>query len=90
MFLPIFTKQTLFSFFKTKVVCLFDQTLDVSINLTGEEVPGVAFDWGAIGGDEELLKVPGDVGSLDGFPDEKLWVSHQVLGVVAGGGKTFL
>lgn len=75
---------------KTKLFGLFDQFLDVGIDIAGEKVPGVAFDGGAVGGDEKLLEVPGDVGPPDRLPDEELGVSHEVLGVVAGGGQAFL
>jgi len=51
--------------------------LDVFADVTGEEVPRVPLDGGAVSGDEELLEVPGDVGPLDRLPDEELWISHQ-------------
>merc|ERR1719481_35010 len=52
------------------------QLLDISLDILGQEVPGVALDWVAVRTNEELLKVPGDVGPLDRLPDEELWVGH--------------
>ena len=53
-------------------------------------LPGVSLDGGAIWADEELLKVPGDVGPLDRAPDQELRVGHQALRVIAGGRQRLL
>lgn len=50
-------------------------------------MPAVAFEGHAVGADEELLEVPGDVVAADGGPDDVLRVGHQRGGVVVREGQ---
>lgn len=66
------------------------QQLDVILDLDGFEVPAVALEGHAVGSDEELLEVPGDVVAAHGRPDDVLWVGHQRRGVVVREGQGLL
>lgn len=50
-------------------------------------MPAVAFEGHAVGANEELLEVPGDVVAADRGPDDVLWVGHQRGGVVVREGQ---
>jgi len=45
--------------------------LNVFPNLFGDKISGVALDRGSSGGDQELFKIPRDVGSFDGRPSNE-------------------
>lgn len=66
------------------------QQLDVILDLDGFEVPAVALEGHAVGSDEELLEVPGDVVAAHGRPDDVLRVGHQRRGVVVREGQGLL
>lgn len=59
------------------LVCLAEELLDVSLDVTGEKHPAVALEWHPIRPDKELFKVPGHVVPADWAPDDELGVSHQ-------------
>ena len=59
-------------------MCL-DIVLDIFRDVRSQEVPGVPLERGSIRTNQELFKIPGDVSSLDWFPNKKLWVGHQTL-----------
>lgn len=65
-------------------VCLAQELLYFTLDAARQEFPAVAFEGDAVGPDEELLKVPGDVVPADGTPDDQLGVRKQRVGVVAG------
>lgn len=50
-------------------------------------MPAVAFEGYAVGANEELLEVPGDVIAADRGPDDVLRVGHQRRGVVVREGQ---
>lgn len=50
--------------------------LYVSLNVTGQVSPAVTLERDAIWADKELLKVPGDVISTHGTPDDAFGVTH--------------
>ena len=58
--------------------------LDVFPDLFGDKISGVALDRGSSGGDQELLKIPRNVGSFDGRPSDEERIGHQRIRVVAG------
>lgn len=70
-------------------VCLAQQLLDVALDVARQEFPAVALEGDAVGPDEELLKVPGDVVPADGTPDDQLGVRKQRTRVVAGDRQLF-
>lgn len=56
--------------------------MNVGLNVDGRELSAVSLEGFPLRGDEELLKVPGDVVPADGTPDEKPGVLHEGAGVV--------
>jgi len=59
--------------------------LDVFPDLFGDKISGVALDRGSSGGDQELFKIPRDVGSFDGRPSDEERICHQRIRVVVRG-----
>ena len=45
----------------------------------GGEYPGVPLDWNAVRTNQELLKVPSYVSSLDWTPHDVLRISHEMV-----------
>lgn len=76
--------------FKSILRDFLKQQLDVVLDLDGFEVPAVALEGHAVGSDEELLEVPGDVVAAHGGPDDVLRVGHQRGGVVVREGQCLL
>lgn len=66
---------------------LLQKQLYVILDLDCFETPAVAFEGHAVGADEELLEVPGDVIAADGGPDDVLGVGHQRGGVIVREGQ---
>jgi len=71
-----------YSFAVWETYCLGQQLIDVTCQMGRLEALGIALERLAVGADEELLEVPGNVGALHRFPDDEFGVSHQTGGVV--------
>lgn len=56
--------------------------MNVGLNVDGRERSAVSLEGVPLRGDEELLKVPGDVGPADGTPGQKPGVLHEGVWVV--------
>lgn len=64
--------------------------LYVCLDVRGQVSPAVTLERDSIWADEELFKVPGDVVSADGTPDDAFGVPHQRRRLVAWEGKFLL
>ena len=66
---------------------LLQKQFNIILDLDGFKMPAVALEGHAVGADEELLEVPGDVVAADRGPDDVLRVGHQRRGVVVREGQ---
>lgn len=56
--------------------------MNVGFSVDGRELSAVSLEGVPLRGDEELLKVPGDVRPADGTPGQEPGVLHEGVGVV--------
>lgn len=69
---------------------IFKKLFNICLNVDGEEISAVALVGLSIRTDQELLKVPGDIVSLDRTPNNKLGICHESRGFIGGEWKLFL
>lgn len=61
--------------------------MNVRLDVNGRELFAVSFEGLSLWPDEEFLKVPGDIGPVDGTPNQKPGVLHEGAGVIFGIGQ---